>query len=122
MPTIFDNRGSSLDQTVRIFDKFYRTDVVVNANEYDLVYGFFEGVCPTRQIAANYAAFLFRVSNDSGISAMELLEELEKMKTDKLLVNSFLAFYLNTFRSKTSLYGVGTIPRPVAPVARNVVQ
>lgn len=121
MPSIFD-KTDSLDQTVRIYDNFYKTDIIINSNEYDIVFAFFKDICQTTQIAANYTAFLFKVSNESGISAMELMDELYKMKTDKILINSFLAFYLNSFRSKTSLYGVGTVPSPVQPVARNVVQ
>jgi hypothetical protein len=121
MPTIFDNRDS-MDQTVRIYDQFYNVDVVVNAAEFDIVFGFFQTICATTQIAANYTSFLFRVSSESGIPIMQFMEDLNKMKTDKMLVNSFLAFYLNKFRSKTNLYGVSTVPRPVQPVARNVVQ
>jgi hypothetical protein len=33
-----------------------------------------------------------------------------------------LAYYLNSFKSKTSLYGIAQLPRPNLPVARNVVQ
>lgn len=121
MPTIFDNKDT-LDQTVRIYDQFYNTDLVINANEFDIVFSFFKEVCATEQIAANYTSFLFRVSNESGISAMEFMDELTKMRTDKLLIDSFLAFYLNKFRSKTSLYGTSTLPKPVQPVARNIVQ
>lgn len=121
MPTIFDNR-SSLDQTVRIYDRFYNVNQVVNADEFDIVYGFFKNICATKQIAGNYTAFLFRVANDSGVPVMQLMEELNKMKTDKMLVNSFLAYYLNQYRSKTNLYGVSVLPRPVQTTARNVVQ
>lgn len=121
MPTIFDNRNS-LDQTVRIFDSFYNVDQIINSSEFDIVFGFFKEVCSTTQIASNYTAFLFRVSNESGVPIMELMEQLYKIKTNKILIDTFLAYYLNRFRSKTNLYGVSTVPRPVQPVARNVVQ
>lgn len=121
MPTIFDNRNTQ-DQTIRIFDAFYNVDTIVNASEYDIVLGFFRTVCATAQIAANYTAFLFRVSTESGVPALELLDQLQAFKSDNMKINQFMAFYLNKFRPKTSLYGVGTIPRPVQPVARNVVQ
>lgn len=121
MPTIFDNRNS-MDQTVRIFDSFYNLNTIVNSSEFDIVYGFFKEICPTSQIAGNYTAFLFRVSTESGIPAIQLVEELNSMKTNSMMVNQYLAFYLNRFRSKTNLYGVSTVPRPVQPVARNVVQ
>ena len=121
MPTIFDNRNT-MDQTVRIYDAFYDIDVTVNAAEFDIVLGFFREVCQTADIAANYTAFLFRVAAESGIPVLDFLEDLQGMKTDSMKINQFLAFYLNKFRPKSSLYGVGSIPRPVIPVARNVVQ
>lgn len=122
MPTIFDKENAKLDQTIRIYDQFYNTDMIVNSNEFDIVFSFFKNICATEQIAGNYTSFLFRVSNDSGIPVMEFMDDLNRMKTNKMLINSFLAFYLNKFRSKTSLYGQSTSPRPVQPVARNIVQ
>lgn len=120
MPTIFTN--NSVDQTVRIFDSFYNLNTDVNANEYELVQAFFNGVCETQQQANTFTAFLFRVSTESGIPSIELLEEMQSMKSDRVLLNQFLIFYLNKYRPKTNLYGIGTIPSPVLPVARNVVR
>lgn len=120
MPTIFDNR-STQDQTVRIYDAFYDVDYSVSAAEFDIVFGFFKDVCQTLDMAANYATFLFRVSKESGVPVLDFLEDLQGMKSDNMKINQFLAFYLNKFRPKSSWYGVGTIPRPVTPVARNVV-
>ena len=37
-------------------------------------------------------------------------------------MNQIFAYYMNSFKSKTSLYGIGTVPRPNLPVARNIVQ
>lgn len=120
MPTILTN--STIDQTVKIFDGFYNLDITVNANEYELVQAFFNSVCETKQQAATFTAFLFRVSTESGIPAMEFLAEMESMKTDKAMINQFLIFYLNKYRPKTNLYGIATVPSPVLPVARNVVR
>ena len=119
MPTISEN---NLDQTVQIFDSFYNIDVTVNGNEFDLVRSFFISVCETENQANNFTAFLFRVSTESGIPPIELLEQMQSLKTDNLTINQTLIFYLNTFRPKTNLYGIGTEPVPVFPVARNVVR
>lgn len=108
--------------TVRIFDAFYNIDTIVNANEYELVQAFFNNVCTTKNQADNFTAFLFRVATESGIPATELLAEMESMKTNSIMLNQFLIFYLNKYRPKTNLYGIGTIPSPVLPVARNVVR
>jgi hypothetical protein len=120
MPTIFKN--SAADQTIRIFDGFYNVDVVVNANEYELVQAFFTSVCETKQQAEQFTAFLFRVATESGIPATELLSEMESMRTNSVMLNKFLIFYLNKFRPKTNLYGLSDIPAPVLPAARNVVR
>jgi hypothetical protein len=38
-----------------------------------------------------------------------------------LQMNKQICYWLNSLKSKTSLYGVSVIPQPVVPVARNVV-
>lgn len=120
MPTIIDQR-SSLDQTVKIFDSFYATNLVVNAEEYDIVYGYFTSVCATKNIAANFTAVLFRIAQESGVPVLELLRILQGSE-NKLQMNKVICYYLNSLKSKTSLYGVGLVPYPNQPVARNVVQ
>lgn len=120
MARILDNRNQ-LEQTVRIFDSFYSMDLVVHTDQYDIVHGYFVGVCANRQIADNFTAVLFRIAQQTGIDALTLLSEL-KGTSNQLEMNKTMAYYLNGLKSKTSLYGVSVIPRPVLPVARNVVQ
>ena len=119
MPQILDNR-TSMDQTVRIFDSFYAITLQINGNEYDIVHGYFASVCPTKTIANNFTAVLFRVSQETGIDALDLLDQIKGKK--KMEMNQILAYYLNSFKSKTSLYGIGIIPKPNLPVARNIIQ
>ncbi len=120
MARIIDNR-TSLDKTVRIFDSFYSVDAVVAADQYDIVHGYFTSVCDTKNIAANFTAVLFRISQQTGIDVLELLNKI-KGTSNKLQMNQTICYYLNDLKSRTSLYGIGTVPRPVQPVARNVVQ
>ena len=119
MPQILDQR-TSMDQTVRIFDSFYAITLNINGNEYDIVHGYFVSVCATKNIANNFTAVLFRVAQETGIDALELLDQIKGKK--KMEMNQILAYYMNSFKSKTSLYGIGTIPKPNLPVARNIVQ
>jgi hypothetical protein len=119
MARIIDDRTST-DLTVKIFDDFYQFNSTVNSNEFDIVNGYFKSVCGTKVIAANFTAFLFRIAQETGLSALELLEAI-KGKT-KLQMNQVITYYLNSFKSKTSLYGVGVIPQANQPVARNIVQ
>jgi hypothetical protein len=119
MPQILDQR-TSMDQTVRIFDSFYAITLNINGNEYDIVHGYFLSVCTTKNIADNFTAVLFRVAQETGIDALELLDQIKGKK--KMEMNQILAYYMNSFKSKTSLYGIGTVPKPNLPVARNIVQ
>lgn len=120
MPRILDTR-TALDQTVRIFDSFYSVKMEVNGNEYDIVRGYFVSVCETKNIADNFTAVLFRIAQETGIDALELLGYI-KGTNNKLEMNRVICYYLNSFKSKTSLYGIGQVPKPNIPVARNVVQ
>lgn len=110
----------SIDQTVRIFDTFYSSNLVVNAADYDVVYSFFKGTCETEQIAANFTAIVFRIAQEGNYNPVEIVQAL-KGAPNKLKLNEILCFYLNTFKEKVSLYGVGITPRPNEAVQRNVV-
>jgi len=121
MPTIFDNRDNQVDPTIKIFDEFYATSLAVNSAEFDVVYGYFRNVCATADIAANFTSILFRISQQTGENVLTLLDNIEKAP-NKLQMNRLVCYYLNSFRSKVALYGVGQIPAPNQSVARNVVQ
>ena len=120
MARILDSR-SQLDSTVRIFDDFYAFDLVVNGNEYDIVHGYFVSVCDTNQIADNFTANLFRISQQTQISVLDLLDYIKGLNS-KLEMNTVITYYLNSFKSKTTLYGISIRPRSNQPVARNIVQ
>jgi hypothetical protein len=120
MAKIIDLR-SSLDQTIKIFDSFYQTSLVVNPDEYDIIHSYFVSVSATVSIADNFTALFFRISQETGIPALELLNQV-KGTNSKLEMNQIICYFLNSFKSKTSLYGVGQTPRPNQPVQRNIVQ
>jgi len=118
MAKILDTRNN-MDQTVRIFDSFYSFNLVVPGNQYDIVHSYFTSVCATKTIANNFTAVMFRIAQDTGIPVLDLLDQI-KGKT-KMELNQVLAYYLNSFKSKTSLYGIAIIPKSNQPVARNIV-
>ena len=119
MPQIIDNRNS-LDNTIKIFDAFYNLNLIINPNEYDIVHGYFVSICDTIQIANNFTAVFFRVAQETKQSALDLLDQIKGTK--KMEMNQILAYYLNSFKSKTSLYGISVRPRPNQSVQRNIVQ
>jgi hypothetical protein len=118
MAQIIDSR-TNVDQTVKIFDEFYSFDLIVNASEYDIVYSYFKSTCDNIQIAGNFTVYFFRIAQETQISVLDLLTYIQG-KT-KLETNTVIAYYLNSFKSKTSIYGFGTVPQPNEPVARNIV-
>jgi len=119
MPQILDNRNN-LDQTVKIFDSFYAFNAVVNAAEYDIVNSYFISVCASKSIADNFTTILFRIAQETQIPILQLLDQIKGKK--KMEMNQILAYYLNSFKSKTSLYGIAIVPKSNQPVARNIVQ
>lgn len=119
MPNFVDNR-EGLDRTVVVYDTFYASNLKVNAAEFDVVYGYFTSVCATKQIAANFTGFLFMIAQETGIPVLTLLSEIQGTP-NKLQMNRNICYYLNSLKSKTALYGVGIVPKPNQPVARNVV-
>lgn len=108
------------ENTVRILDKFYDLDLVVNAYEYDIVYSFFNGFTSNSAIAKSFTEILFRISNLTEISVIDLLESFQN--SDELKTSLTLAYYLNSVSNKTVLYGVNTVVSPNNIVQRNIVQ
>ncbi len=114
------SKTSSADQTIRIFDNFYNTNLTVNSTDWDLVFSFFKGTSDNVQIASNFASLLFRIAQESNVNVLELLQLL-KGQPNKLSMNKVICYYLNTFKSKASLYGTGDIPKPNEAIQRNIV-
>ena len=92
MARIIDSR-SSLDQTVKLFDDFYSFNLIVNGNEYDVVHSYFLTVCATKQIAGNFTVHLFRISPQTQIPVLDLLnyiKGLEKLQVNNVINLKFL--------------------------------
>jgi hypothetical protein len=121
MPSVIDNRKSNtIDKTIRIFDSFYSFNLIVNPNEYDIVHSYFTSICDSVNIADNFTVILFRISQQTQIPVLDLLTQLKGKKN--MEINQILAYYLNSFKSKTTLYGTSVLLRPNQTVARNIVQ
>jgi hypothetical protein len=120
MPTIINNLQNT-DRTILIYDNFYNTKLGINANEFDIVFSYFKSISDNDTIAGNFTSNLFRISQEADIPVLELLDQLKGLPI-KLEMNKVICYFLNSFKSNTSLYGTGVIPRPNQLAARNVVQ
>ena len=119
MPSI-NYTNPSIDQTVRIFDSFYRYEANVPAEQYDLVNSYFVSVMTTKEAANNFTNSLFRVADQTGVPIMDLLQSIQGQSGMQLNVS--MAYYLNNLRSNATLVGVGTPAAQNFYVARCVVQ
>ena len=123
MPSNVLNSASNpqLDNTVRIFDNFYKYEQQVNPEEYDVVFGYFKDVMTTDQAANNFTTALFRVASTSNQNVLTLLNEIKTIGTQNTLtLSAAVAYYLNASRSKSSLLGVNSPLATNKFVARNL--
>ena len=107
-----------VDQTVQIFDRFYEYEATVSSLEYDAVYSYFRSVFGTADAAGNFSVTLFRISEQSDIPVMDLLQQFEGMGVPELTLT--LSYYLNGLRSSSTLLGLNAPVTPNFYVARNV--
>lgn len=108
------------DQTVRIFDNFYSTKLVVPAAEWDVVFSYFKKNAKSIIVAENFASLLFKIAQEGGYNVLSLLDVL-RGANNTLEMNKIICYYLNTFRTRAALYGIGIVPKPNQAVLRNVV-
>lgn len=111
----------ALDNTVKIFDQFYNTPLVVNGNEYDIVYSFFKQYTSEIKTAKSFTETLFRISNITNQDVLTLLQTFEA--GDKMKVALTMAYYLNTVNStKAVMFGVANLLAPAILIQRNIVE
>ena len=112
--------NTNLDQTVRIFDRFYQYEANVPAAEYDIVLSYFKQQMGDARVAGNFTVSLFQVAEQTKIPVLTLLEEFQG--TDPMTINLNMAYYLNNIRSRATLLGVNSQPVPNFYAARLELQ
>jgi len=113
--------NSRVDQTVRIFDNFYRFDVNVPAAEFDVVNSYFQSVFTSPEAALNFTTSLFRVAQQTNTPVLTLLQQLQTQSQEQIQINALLAYYLNGIRSRSTLLGINSSLTPNLFTARNVL-
>ena len=119
MARTVDAPNSKLDSTVRVFDQFYNFDLRVDSNQYDIIYSFWLEKSQSKNIAENFTTLIFRLSSITGTNALDILDYVSASNATE--TSALLAFYLNSSKSKTTLYGVANLPQPNVLVQRNIV-
>jgi hypothetical protein len=108
------------DSTLRVFNTFYNLNLVVNAEEYEVVRSYFRSKTTSEKTAGAYTENLFRISNQTDIPVLTLLESFQQ--GDEMTITALMAYFLNSFSDKTVMYGVNNVIAPNNNIARNVVQ
>jgi hypothetical protein len=110
--------NTKTDLTVQIFDRFYGYEQQVPVGEYDAVNSYFRSVFRSVEAAGNFTVNVFRVSQQSGIPVMTLLQQFQGQSAPQVTLT--LAYYLNGIRSSSTLLGVNTPTQPNFYIARNI--
>jgi hypothetical protein len=110
--------NSKTDQTVQIFDRFYGYQQSVPVDQYDAVYSYFKSVFGTKDAAANFTTTVFRISHQTNISVMTLLQQFQGQSAPQITLT--LSYYLNGIRSSSTLLGVNVPVQPNYYVAHNI--
>jgi hypothetical protein len=110
----------NVDQTVRIFDRFYKYEANVPAAEYDIVLSFFKQQMGDARVAGNFTVSLFQVAEQTNIPALTLLDSFQG--SNLMTININMAYYLNNIRTRATLLGVNVQPVPNYYAARAVLQ
>ena len=112
--------NTNLDQTVRVFDRFYNYEANIPAAEYDIVLSFFKQQMGDARVAGNFTVSLFQVAEQTGIPDLTLLDSFQGANI--MTINLNMAYYLNNIRSRATLLGVNVQPVPNYYAARTVLQ
>jgi hypothetical protein len=110
--------NNKIDQTVQIFDRFYGYQQQVPADQYDAVHSYFQSVFKSEEAAGNMTVSVFRVSQQSGVSVMTLLQQFQGQTAPQITLT--LAYYLNGIQSRSTLLGVNVPTQPNYYVAHNI--
>ena len=110
--------NNKIDQTVQIFDRFYGYQQQVAVDEYDAVNSYFRSVFTSKEAAGNMTVSVFRVSQQSGIPVMTLLQQFQGQTAPQITL--LLAYYLNGIRSRSTLLGLTVPTQPNYYVAHNI--
>jgi hypothetical protein len=110
---------SGKDNNTKQFEQAFDNTVPIGAAEYDVVRSYFISVSDSDTIANNFTVFLFRIADITGYHVLSLLDDI-KGKSG-LEMNAIMAYYLNSIKSKATLYGVSASPQPNQAIQRNIV-
>jgi hypothetical protein len=118
MPSV-NQINPRLDTTVQLFDTFLDFGISVPVDEYDAVNSYLRSVFRDSAAADNFTVSLFRVSRETGVPVLTVLDQIKA--PDSIRVTANIAYYLNGLRSPSTLLGINAQVTPNVWAARNVL-
>lgn len=109
--------NQKIDKTVRVYDLFYKFDIVVPVNDYDVIFSYFLSKFDTEEAAGNFTVVLFRIAQETNTPVMKLFQELQGKNKPEL--NLMLCYYINNLRSPLTLLGINVPTTPNYYAVRN---
>lgn len=110
---------SSSEQTVEVFNNYYKNSITLNNNELMAMVGFFQSRGFEPVAAESVATIILTQAAKDGYSAMQIMDTLKSLGSVE--ISGLVAEILNFNRIKTSFLGVAAYYSPSDDVKRNVL-
>lgn len=112
------NRQSS-DQTVEIFNNYYKEPISLNYSELTAMIGFFQKRGFEPVAAESVATIILVQAAQDGYNAMQVMDTLGGLTS--IEISGLVAEILNFNRVKSSLLGTIQNVQPIIDITRNIV-
>jgi hypothetical protein len=109
----------SSDQTVEIFNNYYKQPISLNVGELTAMTGFFQKRGFESVAAESVATIILVQAAQDGYNAMQIMDTLGGLASVE--ISGLVAEILNFNRVKTSLLGTVQNIQPIVEITRNVV-
>lgn len=110
-------QADTVDEKVNdYFSNYFKSKLSVNANDYDVVKGFFSGITDDDDAIASLTASVLQTAAELEVEAVDVIETFKSSNS----LNSAIPMFLNMSRRNTSLLGYLKSP-PQNTMRRQIV-
>lgn len=117
LPTDKSNQNS--DQTVQIFNNYYKEPIALNNSELVAMTGFFENRGFESVAAESAATIILMQAAQDGYNGMQVMDTLGGLTSVE--ISGLVAEILNFNRVKSSLLGTVQNIQPIDEITRNII-
>jgi hypothetical protein len=117
LPSIQPNQSS--EQTIQIFNNYYKDPISLNNGELMAMSGYFEKRGFEPVAAQSAAAIVLTQAVQDGYDGMQIMDTLDGLTSVE--ISGLVAEIMNYNRVKSSLLGTVQDQQPVVDITRNIV-